>query len=477
MKKALLSILIISLTVLNPLINLYGQVAVYDLTKCIETAISNNISYKISNLDVEMQRHALTQSRASILPSLSVNASHGYNWGQTVDLYTNEFATERVQTNNFYIQSGFTLFNGFRLLNTVRQQHLNLMARKLDGDNTLNEIILNVSTAYMQVLYSYEQLSVSKGQVDITRQQAEQTRTMVEGGMMARGEILSIEAQLAAEEVNLVRSQNSLDMALLALSQIMNMPPGKEFEIFIPNIEDVEISGSLLLNPQHIYNMALEIQPDIKSAEINVNSAETGVQIAKGSILPSLYISASIGTGFSGARKDYSQIFAGYQPTGMFTSAFDTVYAPVFSVSESLRPFGTQLNDNFNQTVAIYLSIPIFNGLQTNTDIRRSKIAFEHAKYNLDLTKQKLLQEITQAHADAVAAFKNYEAAKKSVTALEESFKYTSEKFNIGMINSLEYNDSKNRLTAAESQMLGARYEYIFKTKLLDFYMGKDIEL
>jgi outer membrane protein len=454
-----------------------AQTPVYNLQQCIDLAVNNNVSLKISRLSVEMQQGVLHQTKASMLPTLSGNASHGYNWGQTIDLYTNQFASERVQSNNFYLQSGVTVFNGFRLLNMAAQQQKTLMARKYDTDKALNDIMVNVATAYLQVLYSLEQTNISEGQLAITQMQLARTAQLVEGGMLARGDLLAIEAQLAAEEVNLIRARNAQDMAYLTLAQMMNVPPGSVFAIETPDLEKIEISQTLLLDPMQILSFALDNQPQVKSAELMVESAESGVKAAKGAALPGIFLSASLGTGYSGARKSYEYSYAGYKPNGMITSGFDTVFAPEFDITESLIPFRKQVNDNFNQSVSVYLTIPIFNGLQNATAIKNAQISLASSKYTLELEKQQLYQEIQQAHADASAALKNYQATRKSMSALKESFLYATERFNVGMINSLEYNDAKNRLIAAEAQMLSARYEVVFKTRLLEFYMGKEIHL
>lgn len=468
-------IILISIMITNVPGN--AQTPVYNLKQCIDLAVSNNISLKISRLNVEMQQGVLQQTKASMFPTLSGNASHGYNWGQTIDLYTNQFASERVQSNNFYLQSGVTVFNGFRLLNLASQQQKILMARKYDTDKVLNDIMVNVATAYLQVLYSLEQTNISEGQLAITQMQLARTVQLVEGGMLARGDLLAIEAQLAAEEVNLIRARNAQQMAYLTLAQMMNVAPGSEFAIETPDLEKIEMSQTLLLDPLQILSFALDNQPQVKSAELMVGSAESGIKAARGAALPAIFLSASLGTGYSGARKAYTYSYAGYKPNGMITSGFDTVFAPEFNVSESLIPFGKQINDNFNQSVSVYLTIPIFNGLQNATGIKNAQISLASSKYTLELEKQQLFQEIQQAHADASAAMKNYQATQKSMSALKEAFLYATERFNVGMINSLEYNDAKNRLIAAEAQMLSARYEVVFKTRLLEFYMGKEIHL
>lgn len=455
----------------------FGQTPVYDLSTCIDLAVQNNIGLKVARLGVEMQKNNMQQARAAMLPTLNANASHGYNWGQTVDLYTNQFASERVQTNNFYVQSGVTLFNGFRLLNIAAQQHAGLTAKRLDCDKAANDIMLNVATAYLQVLYNTEQLAVAEGQCSITRQQVNRIKQLVETGMRPKGELLTLEAQLASEEANVVRAENLLSMSYLILSQLLNLDPGTTFLVMKPESTGNEPNENMLLSPVEIFRYANDHLPQVQSAELQVRMADLGLKAAKGGVWPSLHLNASMGTGFSGARKDYTYSVAGFEPNGMFTSGFDTVYAPVLDVQEALRPFGKQLNDNFNQSVAVYLTVPIFNGLQNQTSIRNAELNLANARFNRELQQQQLLQEIQQAHADAGAALKTYMAARKSWEALKESFSYAEERFNVGMVSSLEFNEAKNRLMASEAQMLAARYEYIFKTSLLNFYMGKDITL
>jgi outer membrane protein len=469
------SLFVLFISILAGISTVLAQQNVYDLRKCVDLAVENNISLKMSKLGVEMQRNNYTQSRASLLPTFNANASHGYNWGQTVDLYTNQFASERVQTNNFYIQSGVTVFNGFRLLNLVNQQSLELRAKMYDCDKTRNDIMLNVATAYLQVLYCTEQLNIAQGQSDITKQQISRMEQFVDNGLRSKDELLLLEAQLASEMVTTVKAKSALDIANLTLSQIMNIPDETDFVIVKPDLGSPESTPVMLMDPQDIFLYANDHLPQIKSAEVMVKSSEAGLKAAKGAVYPSLHLSASMGTGFSGARKDYNYTLSGFEPNGMFTSSLDTVYAPVFDVSEKLRPFGDQINDNFNQSVALYLTIPLFNGLQTRTSVKNAELMAMNAQYSLELQKQQLMQEIQQAHADAAAALTSYLATKKSFEAMKESFSYAEEKYNIGLMSSTDYHDAKNRLMSAESQMLVARFELVFKSKLLDFYMGREI--
>jgi outer membrane protein len=470
--------ILIPIFVLGLFFSANAQMKVWSLEECVQYALENNLSIMMQELNVELEKANLRQSKAMMLPDLNANATHGYNWGQTVDLYTNQFATERVQTNNFYLQTRVTLFNGFRLLNTVRQGSLSLMASKYNTDKMRNDIILNIVTAYMQVLFTYEQLKVSEGQVNLSKQQLSRTEEMVEAGAMPKGDLLSMEAQLASEELALISVENSLESAYLTLAQLMDLESDSAFTIAFPEIEPDQDSQSLMVPLNQIYNFAIENQPQIKSAELQLQSAETGIKIAKAGAWPSLILSGSLGTGYSGARKDYSDpVFTGFEPSGLFTGMGDTVFAPEFDYTEKVRPFGTQIDDNFNRSLSVYLTIPLFNGLQNHTQVQRARIARENAAYNLEIEKQFLMKDIQQAYADAKSAFKKYQAAEKSLKALKESFQYASEKFNLGMLNSVELNDAKNLLAQGESDLISAKYEYIFKTKILDFYLGKPIRL
>ncbi len=476
--KRLFKCIIMSFMLLSFSSVLSGQQRLWDLTACIDYAIEHNNSIKMQQLTIDVEALDLKQSKAVMLPTLTANATHGYNWGQTVDMYTNEFASSRVQTNNFYVQSGYTVFNGFALLNTVKQHQYNLMSKRLEADKAKNDIMLNVATAYLQVLFSYEQYAIASQQRDLSIQQVDRTRQLVSAGALAKGELLAVEAQLANEELAVINAENSLDIAYLTLAQLMNLSEDIDFTIVKPIIELPIDSDALTLDATSIFNVALDKQPEVAAAYVGVESAQTGLKISRGKALPSLHLSASIGTGYSGARKEfYDYTITGYQPTMLVTGTGEIVYEPVLEYNEKIKPFGSQIDDNFNQSVALYLSVPLFNGLQNHSNIQRTKIAMEQAALDLEITKQQLQKEIQQAYADARAALKRYEATQGSVEALQESFEYANEKFDVGMITSFEYNDAKNKLAAAEADLISAKYEFVFKVKVLDFYLGNPMKL
>jgi outer membrane protein len=283
-----------------------------------------------------------------------------------------------------------------------------------------------------------------------------------------------LESQLASEELNVVNAQNQLNIATLNLALLLNLNPD-DFSVSVPILPN---PNELPLNftAQQVYSSALGSQPIIKSAENQVLSAERGIKIAKSAISPSLVFSGSLGTGYSGL----AQQFAGFDSTIStigYTALGDEVYSLFINPVLEKKPFGTQLKDNFNRSLGLTLNIPLFNNLQTHTAISRAKINLESARLQLLQTKLDLQRTILQSYTDANGALKKFNATEKSVVALKESFKYVEQRYNVGAANSVDYNTQKNNVTNAEAQLLQAKYEYIFKAKVLDFYLGKAIVL
>jgi outer membrane protein len=342
-----------------------------------------------------------------------------------------------------------------------------------------NDISLNIASAYLQILFAQELLEIARSQSEITKMQADRTRKLVDVGNLPKGNQYDIEAQLALEEVNVVNAENSLSLSSLNLMQMLNLDTVQNFSIVKPEIAP---PAEVILNATagHIYDVAITRQPEIKSAEFKLKSSEKSISIAKASMFPRLSLSASYGSGFSGASKDYGlPTFNGYIPNGNITSAGDTVYEPNLNYNPDppVTPFKTQIDNNLNRSVGFYLTVPIFNNLQTYTAITRAKISHESALLTLQLQKDNLRKTIQQAFNDAGASLKKYQASKKAVSAMEESFKYMDQKYSVGAVTSTEYNDAKNKLTKAKSDLLQAKYDYVFKLKVLDFYQGKPITL
>ncbi|MFH0866316.1 MAG: TolC family protein [Bacteroidota bacterium] len=285
-----------------------------------------------------------------------------------------------------------------------------------------------------------------------------------------------MQAQQSTEELSVVTAQNNLDIAYLIITQMLDLPSADSFNIMVPVLE-APMESTLLLTPDQIFAFAVGTQPEIKSAELKVKSSEIGLSIAQGMRYPALSLRGSYGTGYSGAGKRIKDVtLSGYLPSG-FTGGGDTVYSPAFDYNYENIPFNDQFNDNINKSISFSLYVPIFNGWLANATITRAKIAIQNYEYTLLTAKNTLYKSIQQAYADALAALNKYKSSSKSVDAYKEAFKYAEQKFEVGLVNSTEYDDAKNKLAEAESTLLQAKYEYVFRLKILDFYMGKPIEL
>lgn len=448
------------------------------LEQCIEYALKNNIQIKQSELNTEIADINLEQSQVSLLPSLNANASHSYNFGRTIDRFTNQFASQQVLSQNFGLSSDVVLFNGLQTINTIHQNRYTYLSSKYNVDKMKNDISLNVATAYLQILYNIESVENARNQMGITTAQSERSKKLVDAGSIARGAYLDILAQLATEELNLTNAENQLNISYLALAQLLNLSNSSGLRIVKP---EISVEGQPLLNNDatQVYNAALENLPEMKSANYGVKSADKGLDVAWGGLSPRLVLSGSYGTGYSGLSKELTgtPVLTGAQATGDYTQSGEAVYSPVYDAPTRVIPFMDQYKNNVNKSIGFYLTIPIFNRFQVKSSVDRARVQKLNAELTVESTKLQIQKNVQQAFADASAGLKKYYASTKAVEAIQESFKYTEQKFNVGIVNTNDYNDSKNKLIKAQSDLLQAKYEYIFKTKVLDFYQGKPLKL
>ena len=446
----------------------------WSLQQCIDYALKNNANIQQSKLQVEQAESGLEFSKVSLLPSLNASASNYYNIGRRIDLYTNKFADKRVRSDNFSLSTGLTLFNGLQQYNTIKQSQENLNAAKLDQESNTQTIILNVVSAYMNVLYAMDQLQAAQNQIDLSRLQEARNKKLYEAGSVAKTVLLDIQAQVASEEVSLVNAQNAVDIAYLNLVLLMDLPSQEGFSIVKPSLDENAINENLS-NPETALNFAYANQPSIKAADARIKAAYASYLVAKGGMLPTLSFGASIGTGFSGLASTVTKMKVDTGIAG-FTSSLEPVYNLQYSVAESkTTPYGEQLKNNVNKSFGFQLSVPIFNGYQVKNQMTRAKINYKNAQYNVAIAKREVNRNVKQAYADALAAVKKFKATQKAVDANQASFENYETRFNLGVINAFEYNDAKTRLAKAKIDLLQAKYDYFFRVKILEFYQGKPI--
>ncbi len=454
MRKIALLILIVVGTV-----NLSGQDKYWTLEECINHAVENNIVIKQQELQTQFEENTLQQSKLGLLPSLNGTATNNWSFGRALDETTYQFTEEEnVRSNSFFASAGLTLFNGLQNYNTIIRNRYNVDASFQDLQNIKDDISLNVALAYLQILLNKELVTVTENQLQTTMEQIEKTRKMVDAGSLPRGNLLEIQAQAAREELQLINMENQLDISYLNIVQLLELDSVAGFEIIVPDIVITE-TGMISENVVNIYNTAKQIRPEVKSAELRLRSAEYDLKIAQGARSPRLSLSTTFSTGYSSIRQKILGI------------------DPVEGILYGDYPFADQINDNINYGIGLSLSIPVFNGWQVNTSISNSKLNIQNSQYSLENTRKQLYKNIQQAYADAQASLKSYTASQKAVESMQESFRYTEQRFNVGMVTPVEYNTAKAQLLNAESELAQSKYEYIFKTKVLDFYKGLPLKL
>lgn len=423
----------------------------WTLERCIEYALANNIQVKQQELSVKANEVNYLQSKLDILPTLNLNGNHSYSFGLVTNYITNTKESLKTQASSFSVSTSVPIYNGLQLTNFRKQSNYNLMASVADVERVKNNISLSVASLYLQILYQEELVEVARRQAELSQQQVNRTRVLVQAGSLPEGSLYDVEALLASDELQLVNAQNQLSLWYLNLTQLLELKTPEGFRIAKPLIPAIDSVKLAIETPVQIFSTAESIMPQIKSANYRLQSSEMGLKIAKGGLHPRLSLGANYNSGAQYRIQD------SYDFTG--------------------DPFFTQIKNNASKSVGLSLSIPIFNGLSARNRISTARINLMNAQLALESERNSLYKDIQQAWADAIAAEKKLVAAQKSKSAAEESYRYTENRFNLGLVTALDYTTSKNKLAKAETDLLQAKYELIFKTKILEFYKGLPLKL
>lgn len=423
---------------------------VWTLSDCIEHAHANNLQIKQQQLNAQISEGDLFTSKMRVLPNLNGSLGRNYNFGRQVDPITNDFNAENTVSDYYRVDASVDLFRGLQSLNTIRASENYMLARIQDVEKEKVNISLQIATAYLRILFSQEILEVARSQREVTALQVERTDKLVQAGNAARGELLEIIAQQAAEDLNVTTSLNDLNLAYLNLTQILDLDSVGNFDIYSP--DSIQPDFSVAITSVHdVYLEALGYLPHVKSAEYDLQASKNYLSVQKGMRSPTLSMSGAWRTGYS----------------DNFTLIGET----------DVIPYMDQLDVNNNKSFGVSLTVPIFNRWYVQNSISTAQIQVLNSENTLDLTKQQLYKEIQQAYNDAVSAKEKYSSALEAVNSYREAFGYTEHKFTVGIVNSVEYNIAKNNYIKAESDLLQAKYEYVFSLKILDFYRGIPLSL
>lgn len=418
-----------------------GLVVRLNLLKAVEIALQNNLSIKSSEVGLSNAKLSLQQAKNNQLPGMTANIGQASSYGRSLNPFTNTYDPRNINYNNIGLNANVTIFNGGQLRNTIAQNDFSVKASAEDLQAIKDNISLQVALGYLNILNAEDQLAIAKTQTEITKLQIERTQKLVNAGSVAITNLLDLKAQLANEEANVVNFQSTLDINRLTLVQLLNDSSIQQVELEriqvpVPNSKSLEVSVS------EVYQKAVEMQPAIKSADFRVMSAGKQIEVAKALMLPTLSLGSS---------------WSANQSNALSTSYFD------------------QLNNTQNKVVSLNLSVPIFTRFANKTRVLQANLQRVNAEIEASRARQTLRQNIEQAYVNMSNAAKKYEASVVQVAALEESFRASESKFSAGTIDFVSYSLQKTNLDKAKLALVQNKYDYVFKTKVLDFYQGKNI--
>ena len=454
-----------------------------NLEECINIALDNNLRVKRGYYNVRSGEIGLLQSRMALLPSLNVGSSYGRNLGRAINPVTNAFINRNTNFVNVQAASNLTLFSGFRLSNSIRQSSRELDATNFELVKARNDVTLNVVTLYTNVIFNKELVENARFQLQSSVEQLDRIVKQVAAGQLPMSNQLNQEAQVASNEVNLINQENALNLSLLQLKQAMQVPGSEAIDVVVPEIdaEDLVLENT----PEEVYAMALQTMPEIQAAISRVESARLAFQAARGGFSPRLSFNAVAQSNYSSIsdmqRTAIDGVELGSNPIGaaVVNGVNQPVYAyqPVYKVVSPDYNLRDQLNDNLFKSLSLQLSIPLFNGLQTRTGVQRAAISREVAQINRQEAENTLRQSIETAYSDALAASKTYGASLKQVNARNEAYRMVKQRYEVGASNYVEYRIAETDLFQSRSDLARAKFNFIFRKKLLDFYQGKPIKL
>lgn len=420
----------------------------WSLRECIDYAVEHNIEIQQTALQVENAELDLNTTQNSRLPSLNAGINQNFSFGRTASEIDNNYVNTQASNSSVSVSANMDLFQGFRINNQAKMNKLDLKAAIAGLERAKENLELNITGLYLDVLFKKEILEVYKKQVALSGAQVENTRTMVEEGKVALSQLYDIEAQLAQDEVSEVTAASDLVLSLLNLEQALNLEHSEGFDIVVPTTEEL-LATTPLLSPDTIYETALGIKPVVREAELRLESSRRQVKVAQSGYYPQLSLGGSFGDG----------------------------YYYMFGQDFEQESFSDQIRNKHSESVGLNLSIPIFNQNRTRNSVRAARLGVTNSTLELSNVRLALYKEIHQAYQGAVAAQSRYTATSKALVAAEESFRAMEIRYNNGKATVTEYDEAGTRLVSSQSEQAQAKYDHLFSSKILDFYRGERIDL
>jgi len=462
-------------------LNVHAQDSVWTLQRSIQYAVSHNTDISQQALNARLAALQLQQSRLSQLPNASVSGNYGFNYGRSIDPTTNQFINSSYSFAGLSGNADVLLFGWFQKRNTIRQNSLMAQAAQADMSQLADDVSLNVATGFLRALLAKEQIAVAKNQLDLSIQQQAQTRAFVDAGSKPDLDMEQMNAQVAADSAGYIGALADYQSAILDLKALLNLDMQTPFEVVMPGLDQISYEAVIALNAEQIYEQAKAHFGTIKSNELKIRAAENGVKAAKGMLYPQFSVGAQLGTNYASSYKEISSYkITGVTPSGNFVQiggANYDVFQPVVDYTQTTIPFFKQFDNNFRQSFALSVNIPLLNGWSTRTAIKQAQIDVESKRLNKYQSEIKLQQDVYKAYSDATSAVQKYYAAKRAAEASAKAYNYAQKRYELGLVNSVELLTTQNTAFKSETDETSAKYDMIFKLKVIDYYLGKELKL
>ena len=452
---------------------------VWTLQRCLEHALEHNLQLQQAELGIVRGALAETSAKGAFLPNLNASSSYGVNIGQRIDPFTNQFASDAVQSSNYGMSSGLTLFNGFQNHLNLRRARLGLELAQTNVEIAQNNVALSLASAYLNVLFQKEFLTIAQLNAEATGRQVDRVQKLVNAGAAAESDLYDVLAQQAADQSSVVSAENGVTIAKLALAQLLQLSgDGADNLDVAPPSDDLLEATQLPLSADAAVAFALNAFPDMKAAELQVTDAYLGLDLAKAQRMPRITGSYSVGSGYSQNRQipvsdPITQDVTIETVEGILLTTPVVIQDGEFATMS----FQDQFTSNLNQSIFFSLSLPIFNGFGIETNIDRAEVDVLSAQLAKEQTAQSLTQTVEQSWADARAAQRTFEANDRALEAASLAMTNAEARFEAGAISALEYADARTRLDNARINALRTQYDFVFKTRILDFYLGRPLSL
>lgn len=455
-------------------VNVSGQT--FTLKQCIEYALNHNLPVQQGELRMEAAEVNYKQAKANLLPNLNGNVGYGFNQGRNVDPITNSYINRHLTSSNVSLNSGIVLFNGLRLQNIIKQTKYSYEASQMDWQQVKDNLTLNVILAYLQVLNNEDALGIARNQLEVTKKQVERTLVLANEGAVGSYQLTDLRGQQANEEINIINIENNIQQSKLSLSQLMNMDYNPAMELERTNDDSLVINYSM--SAKEVIESSLENLALVKANDLKIKSAEKTVRAASGNFYPTLSFNANMGSSYSSLARSLSATGQTEIATGdyvIINSAQNPVLRRQQNYATSKIGYTTQLDNNRGTFAGFNLSIPLFNNFRVRNQVKLARIDKKNTELQSAITKLQLKQSIEQEWLNMSSAFGRYKILLQQEKDFAESFRSAEIRFANGVINTYEFLVAKNNLDRTRANLSQAKYDYLFRTRLLDFYAGKQL--